>query len=90
MESVKNKLMAVAVTVIKWDRLKRYVHPHLDACIEICMHVYYICTVLSRASAHGHSNLKHQKLGVGGYTEGCLNIPVQPPTPDPKFADRCY
>ena len=26
-------------------------------------------TVLSRASAHGHSQLKLQNLGVGGYTE---------------------
>ena len=29
-------------------------------------------TVLSQASAHGHSQLKHQNLGVGGYTEKVL------------------
>ena len=29
-------------------------------------------TVLSRASAHGRSQLKHQKLRVGGYTEKVL------------------
>ena len=29
-------------------------------------------TVLSRASAHGHSQLKHQKLRVGGYTQVVL------------------
>ena len=68
--NVKNKLMAVTLMVIKWDRLKRYVHPHLDACIEIRIHVYYICTVLSRASAHGHSKPKHHKLGVGSYNGG--------------------
>ena len=29
-------------------------------------------TVLSQASAHGHSQLKRQNLGVGGYTEKVL------------------
>ena len=31
-----------------------------------------IATVLSRASAHGHSQLKCQNLRVGGYTENSL------------------
>ena len=41
-----------------------------------CSHIPY--TVLSRASAHGRSRLKHQKWGVGGYTEevlGWFNYP---------------
>ena len=29
-------------------------------------------TILSQASVHGHSQLKHQKLGVGSYTEDVL------------------
>jgi len=35
---------------------------------------YHIITVLARASAHGRSQLKlkHQNLGVGGYTEKVL------------------
>ena len=41
MKTVANKLMAVTLMVIKWDRLKRYVHTHIDACKEICMHVYF-------------------------------------------------
>ena len=47
------------------------------------------CTILSRASAHGHSQLKRQNLGVGGYTEKVLkwfNYPEQGPTPDAKLA----
>ena len=45
-------------------------------------------TVLSRASAHGRSQLKLQNLGVGVYTK-CLNgttISEQGPTPDVKLA----
>ena len=45
-------------------------------------------TVLSRGSTHGHSQLKFQNFGVGGYTE-CLNvttIPEQGPTLDVKLA----
>ena len=40
-------------------------------------------TVLSRASAHGPSQLKHQNLRMGSHTEKCLNgsiIPVQATT----------
>ena len=40
---------------------------------------------MSRASAYGRSQLKRQKLRVGGYTEG-LTIPAQGPTPDAKLA----
>ena len=50
-------------------------------------------SVLSGASAHGHSQLKRQKVRVGGYTEKVLNgstIPVQRPTPDAKLAARVY
>ena len=35
-----------------------------------CMNI--LGTVLSQASAHGHSQLKHQKLGLGGYMEEVL------------------
>ena len=38
---------------------------------NICTCIYY-SAVLSRASAHGLSQLKCQKLGVGGYTEKVL------------------
>ena len=34
---------------------------------------YWLCTVLSRASTHGHSQLKRQNLRVGGYTGNMLN-----------------
>ena len=45
--------------------------------ITLVSHAYKISlkmahTVLSRASAHGRSQLKHQKLGVGVYTEEVL------------------
>jgi len=40
---------------------------------------------MSRASAYGRSQLKRQKLRVGGYTEGST-IPAQGPTPDAKLA----
>ena len=33
---------------------------------------FKVSTVLSRASAHRHSQLKHQKLRVGGYTKEVL------------------
>ena len=33
---------------------------------------YWPCTILSRASAHGHSQLKRQNLRVAGYTENVL------------------
>ena len=33
---------------------------------------FFACTVLFRASAHRRSQLKHQKLRVGGYTEEVL------------------
>ena len=39
--------------------------PHI--CWLVCIH-----TVLSQASAHGRSQLKHQKLRVGGYTKEML------------------
>ena len=32
----------------------------------------YVCTVVSRASAHERSQLKHQKIGVGRYMEEVL------------------
>ena len=51
------------------------------------------CTVLSRASAHGQSELKCQKVRVGGYTEKVRKwstIPVQGSTPDVKLAARVY
>ena len=35
-------------------------------------------TVVSRASAHGRSQLKHQKLGVGGYMEEVLEYSNYP------------
>ena len=38
-------------------------------------YLYMVNTVLSRASAYGHSRLKHQNLRVGGYTENVLNYP---------------
>ena len=46
-------------------------------------------TVLSQASAHGHSQLKRQNLGVGGYTEKVLkwfNYPRERAHPDVKLA----
>ena len=54
----------------------------------------YARTVLSWASTHGHSQLKHQNLRVGGCTEEMLKwlnyIPVQGPTLDAKLAARGY
>ena len=48
-----------------------------------------MCTVLSRVSTHGCSQLKHQNLRVGGYTEKVLKqinyISMQGPTPDAKL-----
>ena len=44
-------------------------------------------TTLSRTSAHGSLQLKHQKLRVGGYTE---TIPVQAPILDAKLAAWVY
>ena len=48
----------------------------------------YVCTVLSWATTHGHSQLKHQKLWVGSCTEEMLKllnyIPAQGPTPNAK------
>ena len=53
-------------------------------------------TILSRASAHKRSQLKRQKLGVGGYTEKVRKwfnyhrASGQVPTPDAKLAARGY
>ena len=44
-------------------------------------------SILSQASAHGHSQLKRQKVRVDSYTE---NVPVQGPTPNAKLAARVY
>ena len=35
---------------------------------------WLVVTILSQASAHGHSQLKRQKVRVGGYTEKVLKM----------------
>ena len=84
--------MAVTLTVVKWDRLKRYVHPHLHRCMH--RNLYACILYMYRIVPGKHPwalEAQAPQIRCGRLQRRrCLNISVQPPTPDPKFADRCY